>query len=102
VRLTSDGRTDQSTDRATDQPTVGYIDTLKFENELLRRELEDWKEEARRKDHLLAAALERIPEIEAPSEPSDLPVNAPGGDGGTGGEPSDQERPSWWRRFFGF
>jgi hypothetical protein len=37
------------------------IDTLK-------QEVADWKEEARRKDHLLAAALERIPAIEAPPD----------------------------------
>ena len=45
------------------------IDTLK-------QELEDWKEQARRKDHLLAAALERIPpQLEAPHEPSESLVS---------------------------
>ncbi len=33
----------------------------------LRSEVEAWREEARRKDHLLMAALERIPAIEAPA-----------------------------------
>ena len=35
----------------------------------LRQQLATRDEELRRKDHLLAAALERIPAIEAPSEP---------------------------------
>jgi len=36
----------------------------------LRSEVEAWREEARRTDHLLAAALERIPpQLEAPREP---------------------------------
>src|SRR5829696_5892940 len=40
----------------------------------LRAEVEAWREEARRKDHLLAAALERIPAIEAPPEARESPV----------------------------
>jgi hypothetical protein len=42
---------------------------------MLQNELEDWKgvatrdEELRRKDHIIAALTERIPELEAPSEP---------------------------------
>src|SRR4051794_7067113 len=47
-----DRRDDQSTDRATDQTTVAYINGLTSKIELLERELTDWKEEARRKDHL--------------------------------------------------
>ncbi len=37
--------------------------------EYLRRELEIRNDELRRKDHLLAAALERIPAIEPPETP---------------------------------
>jgi hypothetical protein len=59
---------------------------------------------------LLAGALERIPEIEAPRdsppEPRDGPETASEDVGGTetpagdAGEP--RGRSSWWRRFFGF
>jgi hypothetical protein len=128
---TTDGRDgpDQSpNDRTTDQTTVAYIDGLKSKIDLLERELRDWKEEARRKDHLLAAALERIPAIEAPpdtahqgpSEPRESPVSGEEGSPyGTspqdaeeslhhipyGGETpcrdTDQPRVPWWRRWFG-
>ena len=41
----------------------------------LRSEVEAWREEARRKDQLLAAALERIPpQLEVPQEPRESPV----------------------------
>lgn len=65
VALSSDGRDGpdaSAADRPTDQTTVAYIDGLKSKIEVLQRELVDWKEEAHRKDHLLAAALERIEE----------------------------------------
>jgi hypothetical protein len=76
------------------------IDTLKLE-------VADWKEEARRKDHLLAAALERIPAIEeAPSELRDGHETSSGEqEGGTQPPPGPEtrsSRPSFWKRFFGF
>jgi excisionase family DNA binding protein len=52
---------------------------LKDQVENLQRELEVRNDELRRKDHLLAAALERIPAIEPPDTPSeqrDAPVTA--------------------------
>src|SRR4051812_15341953 len=66
---TSDMQVDESMDSSTD--TSGrdeLIAELRSHNAHLRQEVADWKEEARRKDHLLAAALERIPAIEAPLE----------------------------------
>ncbi len=59
---------------------------------------------------LLAGALERIPEIEAPRdsppEPRDAPETASEDVGGTetpaGGTGEPRGRSSWWRRFFGF
>ena len=51
------------------------IDTLK-------QELEDWKEEARRKDAILMTRGQRIPELEAPAEPreaSEKGSEEPGG-----------------------
>jgi len=69
----------------------------------LRAEVEAWREEARRKDHLLAAALERIPAIEAPPEPRESPETAREGQSDTHTPPEPQEgaqRP-WWRRMFG-
>nr|MDP9480567.1 hypothetical protein [Actinomycetota bacterium] len=88
--------------------TVVYIDVLKSHIDLLERELAEWKAEARRKDHLLAAALERIPpQLEAPREPRDAPQAAPATPGGTepqqgGAGPQTgarRARRSWWLRF---
>ena len=44
------------------------VSSLQDQINHLRRELEVRNDELRRKDHLLAAALERLPELEAPSE----------------------------------
>jgi DNA repair exonuclease SbcCD nuclease subunit len=74
--------------------------------EFLRSELAMWQEEARRKDHLLAAALERIPAIEeASTEPRESPETSsdlkPGLDpqGDDAGPETGVSRP-WWRRIF--
>jgi hypothetical protein len=47
------------------------VDSPQDQVEYPRRELDIRNEELRRKDHLLAAALERIPELEAPRESRD-------------------------------
>ena len=73
------------------------IDTLK-------QELEDRKEEARRKDAILMTMAQRIPELEAPSETTGVAESAEGAFYGTSPqevEDSLQRRSSWWRRFFG-
>ena len=74
--------------------------TLREQVEHLRQELGIRNEELRRKDHLLAAALERIPELEAPREPRESPETAPEESGGAE-DRGDEERPSWWKRIFG-
>ena len=91
-------------------PTSQLVDSLQDQVDYLRRELDIRNEELRRKDHLLAAALERIPALEeAPSEPRDGPETAsdlrPGVDhpqGDDAGPEAGVSRPSgWWRRIFG-
>ena len=111
VRLGGDGRnghTDQPTDRTTDQPTVAYITSLRSENELLRHQLEAWQEEARRKDHLIAALIERVPpQIESPERAPESPrtdAEEPEGvedQDASEGDREGSDRPSWWRRWFG-
>jgi len=86
----------------------GQIEFLREElaarNVELRHREEEYREESRRKDHLLAAALERIPAIEeAPSEPRESDVNASEERAGTDVSPESQgqEKPvSWWGRLF--
>jgi predicted ArsR family transcriptional regulator len=85
-----------------------YTNALKSQIELLERELEDRKEEARRKDTLLAQMTQtlnqmaqRIPELEPPREPRESDLSA-GEERGGGDAPPDQEkRVSLWRRLFG-
>ncbi len=79
----------------------------------LRSEVEAWREAARRKDHLLAAALERIPAIEAPASgatdergPHQTVEEEPGRASPRPADAGPQTAPqrlwrSWWRRRFG-
>ncbi len=93
-------------DRPTEH-TTERTDPTDHRDELiahLKSEVEAWREAARRKDHLLAAALERIPALEAP--PRDAPGAPTAGEDEPGGveTPGDQDRPAqrpWWRRVFG-
>ncbi len=101
VRLNGDGR-DGRTDQPTDQPTVAYINALRSENELLRRELEDRKEESRRKDHIIMTLAQRGPELEAspaPREAAETVSEGPEGTDTPDAAPQEAAEPrSWWRR----
>ena len=78
------------------QNSLGSAD-LRDYVETLKRELEIRNEELRRKDHIIAALTERIPAIEAPSEPREAPER--GFEGGGRGNPLEERRP-WWKRVF--
>ena len=107
---------DEMNGAAQDESYAAAQDTAYVELvEMLRSELEDWKavvhtrdEELRRKDHIIAALTERIPELEPPAatEQRDLPETAPASQSGAE-TPSDAEssheptqRRSWLSRFF--
>jgi hypothetical protein len=90
------------------------IEELRGRVRRLEREVDTRNEEIRRRDHLLAAALERIPAIEAPGDPSEAqgPPESPEPQPGTvaptdpGARPHEEvpqepQRVSWWRRMFG-
>src|SRR5918998_647657 len=53
------------------------VDSLEEQVDYLRRQLEVWQEEARRKDHIIAALTERIPELEPAREASTGPRESP-------------------------
>ncbi len=103
--------TDTTGDRTSDRTEL--VDRLRDEVQFLRNELrqrdERHAEEIRRRDHLLAAALERIPELEAasPPEPRDEPESDRDGEPGTNTPSSSAspqtgtQRRSWWRRLIG-
>jgi hypothetical protein len=92
---------DHATDHVADPSLL--IERLENEVEYLRREAEDWKEEARRKDAIIMTMAQRIPELEPASEPRESPVTASEERGK--GEASETERAgqglSWWRRLLG-
>ena len=76
------------------------VESLEDQVSYLRKEVAVWQEEARRKDHLLAAALERIPELEGPSE-TESTRTATGGGSEAPASDTEHSRPSWWQWLFG-
>ena len=79
-----------SGDASEDTQVWSLVDQLRSENEYLR-------EESRRKDHIIAGLVERVPALEAPSEPREAPETASSSEA----EEEDRgeaERRSWWRR----
>jgi hypothetical protein len=73
----------------------------------LQGEVEAWREEARRKDHIIAGLIERLPpQLEESQEPSESSVagTSPGPreEPFTREEkPQERRRSPWWRRMFG-
>lgn len=84
--------------------TYTLIRSLEDHVGFLRREVEDWKDESRRKDAIIMSLTQRIPELEAPREPRDAPQTTAEDAGGSeptsanGGAQEGSERRSWWRR----
>src|SRR5215211_953026 len=77
VYLTEVEARNQQEDKAVVNGVVNdYITSLKSEIESLKEDREVWQEEAKRKDHIIMALTNRIPEIEAPSEPTSKATEA--------------------------
>jgi hypothetical protein len=97
----TNGRTDgaRTEDHAVSESKA--FDLMQEQVDYLRSQLEVWQEEARRKDHIIAALTERIPELEAATpEPREATEKA--SEGTNGGATSEPDQPrSWWRRLFG-
>jgi Tfp pilus assembly protein FimV len=83
------------------------IEELRDRVRRLEHELDTRNEEIRRRDHLLASALERMPALEAPREARESPTPTPETSEGTTPQPEREaaEEPAqprpWWRRVFG-
>ena len=89
----------QATGQATARPdrTVELIASLRAEVDFLRGEITARSEELRRKDHIIAGFIERLPELPAGE---DAPVRAPNAPGTTERtEPGREASPAWWRRW---
>ncbi len=80
-------------------PESKAFELMQEQVDYLRQQLEVWQEEARRKDHIIAALTDRIPELEASSEPREGPETA-SEDKGEGRVRDEREPVSWWKRLF--
>jgi hypothetical protein len=105
----SPGETDDYPDEPTDRDQGALVAELRGQVDYLQGIIGTRDRELSEMRRLLAGALERIPEIDAPRdsppEPRDAPETASeGSDRGTAPEDAQEpvERRSWWRRFFGF
>jgi hypothetical protein len=100
---------DQSSEQSsTDQPTVetvALVEVLKDQVAHLQQQLEEAHRANAEHRRLLAAALERIPEIEAPPEAreaSQTPSEEPYGTSPQEAEDTlHRHERSWWQRWFG-
>ncbi len=96
--------TNRRYDSSTEQSTDPLLDELKDRIRFLEAELDDRKDEARRKDSIIMALTQRVPELEPPSETRGSPQAAseePGKGDVSPGLHHHVEKPSWWRKFFG-
>ncbi len=103
VLLDTDPTTEPTADR-----TEELLEELRERVRYLERQVEEERDARRRADTLLARLMDRVPELEAPTEPREPPESAePRSDRAT--MPEEQEEPisrpqeqrSWWRRMFG-
>jgi excisionase family DNA binding protein len=87
-----------------DSDMTSLVVSMQDQIDTLKQELDDWKEEARRKDAILLTMAQRIPELEpaneGSSEPRREPVSPSDNDGNGDVPPEQEERRSWWRRLF--
>jgi hypothetical protein len=101
----SPGETDDYPDEPTDRDQGDLVAELRGQVDYLQGIIETRDRELSEMRRLLAGALERIPEIEAPQEPRGARETPTEGEPGTETPAGDTGEPrgrSWWRRFFGF
>ena len=96
--------TEAYVEKSAEQKPDALIEALQDQIQTLKRQLATADERDRENRRLLAAALERIPAIEAPqdtpSEPRESPQTASEEQSGSQA-PQEEERRSWWQRLFG-
>jgi len=90
VRLNANDTTNERTEQSE------LVQTLREYNASLERQLNAEREASAELRRIVAGLVQRVPELEAPSEPRESPETA------TEGETEPQpERVPWWRRWFG-
>ncbi len=76
-----------------------HLDSMQEQVGYLKAVIQTRDEELRRKDHIIAALTERIPELEAPREARESPVT-PSDSDGKEEDPGQEKHRSWLHRFF--
>jgi len=109
-----DGRTDGGREAKGEAPVDGgaLVEVLTEQVSYLKAQLDIRTEELRRKDHIIAGLVERVPELDAPAfeptpsqageEPAEAAANGAGvhvPQAGGAEAQSRSERP-WWKRMF--
>src|SRR5215208_2223203 len=89
-----------------DSDMTALVASMQDQIDTLKQELEDRKEEARRKDAILMTMAQRIPELEAPASPEAREGDMTSSEEADKGQvPPEQQEPtqrrSWLRAFFG-
>src|SRR5215217_1453714 len=99
-KTNQDNGQDGESETVSDTDQDKYTRSLEDQIEFLRQELE-------RKDTIIMSLTQRIPELEAAPAPQEPPETASEDFPDTHSPPgeerpfTEEERPSWWRRFFG-
>jgi hypothetical protein len=106
VWLDDDVNADQDTVQHADVGEASGAAAYRELIEQLRSEVEAWREEARRKDHIIAGLIERLPPQIEEAPGATEPDQASQPPGGGEQEAAHDERPQerrlpWWRRVFG-
>jgi excisionase family DNA binding protein len=92
VRLNADDTANERTEQSE------LVQTLREYNAALERQLNAEREASAELRRIVAGLVQRIPELEAPSEPRESPETAT--ETAEGAREGTQQRP-WWRRIFG-
>ncbi len=107
---------DQTTDQSRPAGRGEIEDELRDRIRYLERQVEEERDARRRADLLLSQLMDRVPQLEAPSEARESPVSPGPGDTPTpppgeahvaaerlqtSSSPAGGERPPWWRRILG-
>jgi hypothetical protein len=94
---------DRTNDRTNDLSLMqAHLDSMQEQVGYLKTVIQVRDEELRRKDHIIAALTERIPELEPARDVRESPVNASEDEDKAETPPDDtgDYRP-WWKRLFG-
>ena len=96
VRLNADDTANERTEQSE------LVQTLREYNAALERQLNAEREASAELRRIVAGLVQRIPELEAPSEPRESPETATEGEAEPhpAGGAEGAQRP-WWRRWFG-